>query len=93
MRAQAGGGLVEASVKPLGGLPALRQILKVPLPRQPSGQVFIGSFTVPRQECGTVVKIQAPEGGTTGMREAVVRAEVGPDAYFRPGSTVGDSRS
>ncbi|WP_405659944.1 hypothetical protein OG379_05610 [Streptomyces sp. NBC_01166] len=82
--AQAGGGLIEASVKRLGGLPALRQIIKVPLPQQPSGQVFIGSFTVPRQACSTVVKIQAPERGMTGMREAVVMAEVGPDAYFRP---------
>lgn len=82
--AQAGGGLIEATVKRLGELPALRQILKVPLPQQPSGQVFIGSFTVPRQGCSTVVKIQAPERGMTGMREAVVMAKVGPDAYFRP---------
>ncbi|MFE5244354.1 MULTISPECIES: hypothetical protein [unclassified Streptomyces] len=82
--AQAGGGLIEASVKRLGGLPALRQILKLPLPQQPSGQVFIGSFTVPRQGCSTVVKIQAPERGMTGMREAVVMAKVGPDSYFRP---------
>ncbi|MFJ9058129.1 hypothetical protein [Streptomyces sp. NPDC102409] len=82
--AQAGGGLIEASVKRLGELPALRQILKLPLPHQPHGQVFIGSFTVPRQECSTVVKIQAPERGTTGMREAVVMAQVGPEAYVRP---------
>ncbi|MEV6311772.1 hypothetical protein AB0M10_24610 [Streptomyces sp. NPDC051840] len=82
--AQAGGGLIEASVKKLGGLPALRQILKLPLPQQPSGQVFIGSFTIPRRDCSTVVKIQAPERGMTGMREAVVMAKVGPDAYFRP---------
>ncbi|MER5898076.1 hypothetical protein [Streptomyces sp. NPDC001876] len=82
--AQAGGGLIEASVKTLGGLPALRQILKVPLPQQAHGQVFIGSFTVPRAGCSTVVKIQAPERGMTGMREAVVLAKLGPDQYFRP---------
>lgn len=46
--------------------------------------MFIGSFTVPRQECSTVVKIQAPERGTTGTREAVVMAQVGPEAYVRP---------
>ncbi|MBT2442451.1 hypothetical protein J7E93_20530 [Streptomyces sp. ISL-36] len=84
MTAQAGGGLIEASVKPLGGLPALRQILKLPMPGQAHGQVFIGSFTVPRARCSTVVKVQAPERGTTGMREAMVMAEVGPDAFFRP---------
>ncbi len=79
-----GGGLIEASVKPLGELPALRQILKLPLPNQPSGQAFIGSFTVPRAGCSTVVKIQAAERGMTGMREAVVMARLGPDQYFRP---------
>ncbi|MFD0142689.1 MULTISPECIES: hypothetical protein [unclassified Streptomyces] len=83
MTADAGGGLIEASVKSLGGLPALRQILKLPMPGQAHGQVFIGSFTVPRAECSTVVKIQAPERGTTGMREAMVMAQVGPDAFFR----------
>lgn len=61
--AQAGGGLIEASVKTLGGLPALRQILKLPLPGRPNGQAFIGSFTVPRAGCSTVVKIQAAETG------------------------------
>ncbi|MDT9686851.1 hypothetical protein Q5762_00480 [Streptomyces sp. P9(2023)] len=83
LTADAGGGLIEASVKTLGELPALRQILKLPLPGQPNGQVFIGSFTVPRAECSTVVKIQAPERGMTGMREAMVMAQVGPDAFFR----------
>ncbi|MFF3320546.1 hypothetical protein ACFYV5_34325 [Streptomyces sp. NPDC003035] len=83
LTADAGGGLIEASVKSLGELPALRQILKLPLPGQPSGQVFIGSYTVPRAECSTVVKIQAPERGMTGMREAMVMAQVGPDAFYR----------
>ncbi|MER5633878.1 hypothetical protein [Streptomyces nitrosporeus] len=82
--ARAGGGLVEASVKRLGELPALRQIVKVPLPQQPSGQVFIGSYTVPRAGCSAVVKIQAPERGMTGMREAVVMGKVGHEQYFRP---------
>ncbi|MEU9094806.1 hypothetical protein [Streptomyces sp. NPDC048428] len=81
--ARAGGGLIEASVKKLGELPALRQILKLPLPDRPNGQAFIGSFTVPRAGCSTVVKIQALEQGMTGMREAVVLAKVGPQDYFR----------
>ncbi|MFD7867480.1 hypothetical protein [Streptomyces sp. NPDC057682] len=82
--ARAGGGLIEASVKTLGGLPALRQILKLPLPDRPSGQAFIGSFTVPRAGCSTVVKIQTREEGMTGMREAVVMARIGHQDYFRP---------
>ncbi|MFF8845422.1 hypothetical protein ACF08N_22310 [Streptomyces sp. NPDC015127] len=84
LTAEAGGGLIEASVKTLGSLPALRQILKLPFPGRTSGQVFIGSFTVPRATCSTVVKIQAPERGTTGTREAMVMAQVGPTDYFRP---------
>ncbi|MER5687947.1 hypothetical protein [Streptomyces sp. NPDC002205] len=82
--AQAGGGLIEASVKTLGGLPALRQILKLPLPGRPNGQASIGSFTVPRAGRSTVVKIQAAEHGMTGMREAVVLAKVGVEQYFKP---------
>ncbi|MFE2087125.1 hypothetical protein [Streptomyces sp. NPDC059460] len=82
--AQAGGGLIEASVKRLGELPALRQILKLPLPGRQHGQAFIGSFTVPRAGCSTVVKVQAAEHGMTGMREAVVLAKVGHEHYFRP---------
>lgn len=90
--AQAGGGLIEASVKTLGGLPALRQILKLPLPGRPNGQAFIGSFTVPRAGCSAVVKIQAAEHGMTGMREAVVLAKVGVEQYFRPHPTPPTSR-
>lgn len=82
--ARAGGGLIEATVKKLGELPALRQILKLPLPDRRSGQAFIGSFTVPRAGCSTVVKIQALEQGMTGLREAVVLNDVGPQDYFRP---------
>lgn len=84
LTARAGGGLIEASVKSLGGIPALRQLLKLPLPGQRSGQAFIGSFTVPRAACSTVVKVQAAERGRTGIRESMVMAQVGPDRYFRP---------
>lgn len=77
-----GGGLVEAAPGTVDGLPAVRQLVKVPLGVR-SGQAFIGSLTVPRATCSTVVKVQAAEGGTTGLREAMIMAEVGPDAYFR----------
>ncbi|MEU9915446.1 hypothetical protein [Streptomyces sp. NPDC051001] len=48
------------------------------------GQVFLGSWTVPRAASSTVVKGQAAEGATTGMREAMIMAQVGPAEYFRP---------
>lgn len=84
MTAAKGAGLIEADVLPLGGQPALRQIIKVRLPHQPHGQAFIGTFIVPKATCSAVLKVQAVESGMTGQREAVVMAQVGPDNYFRP---------
>ncbi|MFJ4618713.1 hypothetical protein [Streptomyces sp. NPDC088812] len=81
--AAAGGGLIEAVPGAVDGVPAVRQLVKVPLPGR-RGQAFLASWTVPRAGCSTVVKVQAAEGATTGMREAVVMAEVGPADYFRP---------
>ncbi|MFE4603457.1 hypothetical protein ACFRKE_21675, partial [Kitasatospora indigofera] len=48
------------------------------------GQVFLGSWTVPRDRCSTVLKIQAAESGMSGLREAVVLDRVGPGDYFQP---------
>ncbi|MDG6103608.1 hypothetical protein Daura_35050 [Dactylosporangium aurantiacum] len=81
--AGAGAGLIDAAVEPVDGVPAVRQLLKVRHP-QGHGQVFIGSYTVPRATCSTVLKLQAPETGTTGMREAVVMAQLGPDRFYTP---------
>ncbi|HLL34941.1 MAG TPA: hypothetical protein VK545_13845 [Streptomyces sp.] len=81
--ARAGGGLIEAEPGVVDGVPAVRQIVKVPRP-QGRGQVFLGSWTVPKAGCSTVLKVQAAEGSTTGMREATVMARVGPADYFRP---------
>ncbi|GAA2839436.1 hypothetical protein GCM10010441_74800 [Kitasatospora paracochleata] len=81
--ALAGAGLIEAVVGELDGVPAVRQLVKIPLPGR-SGQAFIGSWTIPRAECSTVLKIQAGEGRMSGLREAMVADQVGYDDYFRP---------
>ncbi|WP_262419021.1 hypothetical protein [Streptomyces sp. SP2-10] len=81
--AGSGGGLIEAVVGSVDGVPALRQLIKMPLQSR-RGQAFIGSWTLPKDRCSTVVKVQAAEGATTGWREAVVMNEVGPDHFFRP---------
>ncbi|QQQ77444.1 hypothetical protein IOD16_02575 [Saccharothrix sp. 6-C] len=78
------GCLIEAHHVRLGDVPALLQVVKVPLPDQPSGQVFIGSFTVPKAESSAVLKIQAAERGTTGTREAVLVAQLGFDGWVMP---------
>lgn len=81
--AGAGGGLIEAAPGSVDGVPAVRQLVKMPLGSRP-GQAFLGSWTVPRAGSSTVVKVQAAEGATTGVREAVIMARVGPAEYFRP---------
>lgn len=81
--AAAGGGLIEADVEEVDGVPALRQLLKVPRPGGP-GQVFIGSYTIPKATCSAVVKAQAAEGQMTGLREAVVSDQLGQERYFQP---------
>ncbi|WP_062647223.1 hypothetical protein [Streptomyces maremycinicus] len=84
-----GGGLIEAAPGSVDGVPAVRQLVKMPLGSR-RGQAFLGSWTVPRAGSSTVVKVQAAEGATTGMREAVILAEVGPAAYFRPHPYTGE---
>ncbi|NUR51899.1 MAG: hypothetical protein HOV71_27550 [Hamadaea sp.] len=84
LAAQQGGALIEADVVPLGGQPALRQIVKVKLQHQEHGQAFLGSYILPKSRCSAVLRVQAAEQGTTGMREAMVMAQVGPTAYFHP---------
>ncbi|MEU4446456.1 hypothetical protein AB0K14_34405 [Actinosynnema sp. NPDC050801] len=78
------GCLIEAHHVRLGDVPALFQVVKVPLPDQPSGQVFIGSFTVPKADSSAVLKLQAAEQGRTGMREAVLAAQLGFDGWVMP---------
>ncbi|AHI00906.1 hypothetical protein [Kutzneria albida] len=77
------GCLIEAHVVQLQGVPALLQIVKIPRPGQQHGQVFIAAFTVPKATCSAVLRIQCEETGTTGVREAVLMAELGPQNWFR----------
>ncbi|HEX6344592.1 hypothetical protein [Umezawaea sp.] len=78
------GCLVEAHVVHLGQVPALLQIVKLPIPNQPSGQAFLASFTVPRANASAVLKFQAVEQGVTGVRESVLMSQVGFDNWFQP---------
>jgi hypothetical protein len=70
--AAAGGGLIELDVITLDGLPAIRQIVKVPLPNQDHGVAYIASFTMPRADRSLVLKVLCLEQGVTGMRDATV---------------------
>lgn len=78
------GCLVEAHVVHLGSVPALFQIVKLPIPNQPSGQAFLASFTVPKANASAVLKFQAVEQGVTGTREAALMAQIGFDNWVQP---------
>lgn len=81
--AAAGGGLIEAEIEHVDEVPAVRQLLKVPRPGGP-GQVFVGSYIIPKATCSAVVKAQAAEGPMTGLREALVLDQLGSERYFQP---------
>lgn len=78
------GALIEADVVAIDGLPAVRQLVKLPLPARPNGLFFVGAYTIPRATGSLVVRLRAAERGTTGFREALVMAKSGPDAFFGP---------
>ncbi|WP_433042604.1 hypothetical protein [Dactylosporangium sp. CS-033363] len=81
--AAAGAGLIDCDVELVDGVPAVRQLVKIRHP-QGHGQVFLASCTVPRATCSTVLKLQAPEYGSTGFREALIASRFGPDDFFLP---------
>jgi hypothetical protein len=54
----------------LDGIPAVKSIVKQH--QQPSGIMYIGTYSVPRESFSYVLKVQCPELGTTGVREAVI---------------------
>lgn len=67
-----GGEVVELDVMMVAGVQTLRQILKLPLTEEGRGRVYIATFTLPFAEFSFVVKLQCPEVGVTGIREAAM---------------------
>lgn len=66
--------IVECVVQSLDGIPSVRLIVRGTDP-QTNGSVYVGSFTIPFREFSYVIKMQAAERGTTGMREALLVAQ------------------
>ncbi|OIV37933.1 hypothetical protein BIV57_08660 [Mangrovactinospora gilvigrisea] len=72
------GCLIEADQAVVDGVRAVRMVAKQPLPGGPGhGLLFGGVLVLPRDRCSAVLKIEAPEQGVTGMREATVAARSG----------------
>ncbi|MCF2532833.1 hypothetical protein [Yinghuangia soli] len=78
--AAGGAGLIEADIIEIGGLPAVRQLIKTRIPGRTHGLAFIGAVTIPRADSSAVFKVQAVEQGITGMREALIVDRLGLDA-------------
>jgi hypothetical protein len=85
--ASAGGKVVECSIFELARCDAVRLLLKVP--QKPSGMMYQGAVTVPFRDFSFVIKIQCPEQGMSGVREALLldkRLSAGEKPNFeRPG--------
>lgn len=70
--AEAGGGILKVEAIELKGLPAIECLIKMPM--QPSGILYLVSFTIPFRDKSYVVKLQCPEQGITGARDSAVFA-------------------
>lgn len=66
----ANGGMIEVEKSKRQQFDIVRTIFKVP--RSGMGMLYIGSLTIPFDTCSFVLKVQAVEGGATGMREAFI---------------------
>lgn len=68
--AAAGGKIVECVISKFAGCDVVRLLFKAP--QQPSGMLYQAAVTVPFRDFSFVVKVQCPEVGTTGVREAIL---------------------
>lgn len=72
------GGLIEVDLVQLKSYPTIKTIFKVP--QKPTGMTYLAGLTIPFKKYSYVVKIQAAEVGTTGMRETLIT-----DKLFKEG--------
>jgi len=68
--AASGGGLIEVSTFDLQNFPSVKTIFKIP--QQEGGMTYLTSVTIPFENCSFVIKTQAVEVGTTGIRDTFV---------------------
>jgi hypothetical protein len=62
--------LVEWQITDIASCVATRLIIKIP--QNTFGMTYLGSFTLPFRDFSFVIKVQCPEHGTTGIREAIL---------------------
>jgi hypothetical protein len=64
------GGLIQVDIINMKGYPTIKSIFKVP--QEPTGMTYLASLTMPFKKCSYVIKVQAAEIGTTGIRDTMV---------------------
>jgi len=64
------GGLIQVDLIELKTYSVIKTMFKIP--QDPTGMTYLGSLTIPFKKCSYVVKIQAVEVGTIGMRDTLV---------------------
>jgi hypothetical protein len=69
------GGTLEVSITQLDGVPAVSTVSKFQR-EPPPGIMVLGAVIVPRATFSHVIRVQCPEVGTTGTREAIVGNEL-----------------
>lgn len=70
--AKAGAGIVSLELIKVQNLDCIEAIFK--LPQKPHGMTYFASLTFPFSQFSFVIKIECPETGTTGTRDAVIAA-------------------
>jgi hypothetical protein len=68
------GGIIESDFVDLKGITALRFIIKVPMDEY--GTRYLSAVTIPFRNCSYVIRVQAEEAGTTGIRDAFVASQL-----------------
>ncbi|MFI6695900.1 TerD family protein [Streptomyces sp. NPDC050433] len=71
------GCLIEAEAVVLGGVRGVAQVVKVPLPNAPTGQLFMAMIFLAKADSHAMIGYFAEERGITGVREAVILARSG----------------
>lgn len=66
------GALVDFNITETAGFPSVYYVAKLPDLRRENGIHVIGSITLPFTTCSYTLRIEMPEGNTTGLREAVI---------------------
>jgi hypothetical protein len=78
------GTLVEAHVVTIDSVPALYQVVKLPIPGRQTGLMFVAALTVPKATGSVVLQVLCQEGNTSGIRESMVSAQIGFENCFPP---------